>query len=214
MPRTRYRWLPDLVRLALTAGDEDTARLALEIAEKDAAREALPGRVAAVGYCRGMLTADAEPVLAAAEDHRRIGRPLAAGQAMETAAVLLAERNDLPRARTAFTEAVELYTGLGAAWDIIRAGSRMRPYGIRRGQRGPRKRPSSGWDALTPTELRVAALVAEGRSNPDIAAELYLSRRTVQTHVSHILGKLGAGSRVEIAAEVAKHPDDLAGQSF
>jgi hypothetical protein len=48
--------------------------------------------------------------------------------------------------------------------------------------------------------------VAAGRSNPDIAGELYLSRNTVQTHVSHILAKLGARSRAEIVSEAARHP--------
>ncbi len=51
----------------------------------------------------------------------------------------------------------------------------------------------------------MAALVAQGRSNPDIAAELLLSRRTVQTHVSNILTKLGFGSRIEIAREADRH---------
>jgi DNA-binding CsgD family transcriptional regulator len=59
-----------------------------------------------------------------------------------------------------------------------------------------------GWQALSPTEAKIAALVADGRSNPDIAAELLLSRSTVQTHVSHILGKLGARSRAEIVRHV------------
>jgi DNA-binding NarL/FixJ family response regulator len=59
--------------------------------------------------------------------------------------------------------------------------------------------PAHGWEALTPTERLVAGLVALGRSNPDIATELVLSRSTVQTHVSHILAKLGARSRMEIA---------------
>jgi DNA-binding NarL/FixJ family response regulator len=49
-------------------------------------------------------------------------------------------------------------------------------------------------------------LVAEGLSNPDIAAGLFLSRNTVQTHVSRILAKLGARSRTEIASEVFAHP--------
>ena len=53
--------------------------------------------------------------------------------------------------------------------------------------------------ALTGAELKVAVLVADGLSNPDIATRLFLSRRTVQTHVSHIPTKLGAQSRVEIA---------------
>jgi DNA-binding NarL/FixJ family response regulator len=54
--------------------------------------------------------------------------------------------------------------------------------------------------------------VAQGRSNPDIAAELFLSRHTVQTHVSHILAKLGARSRTEIAAEALRHqPPSMSG---
>jgi DNA-binding NarL/FixJ family response regulator len=52
----------------------------------------------------------------------------------------------------------------------------------------------------------VAYLVAMGRSNPDIAAELFLSRNTVQTHVSHILAKLGVRSRAEIVREAVRHP--------
>jgi DNA-binding NarL/FixJ family response regulator len=51
----------------------------------------------------------------------------------------------------------------------------------------------------------VAGLVAEGLSNPTVAARLYLSRRTVQGHVSSILGKLGATSRVELATMVIRH---------
>ncbi len=48
--------------------------------------------------------------------------------------------------------------------------------------------------------------MARGRSNPDVATELFLSRNTVQTHVSHILAKLGARSRAEIISEVLHHP--------
>ena len=101
--------------------------------------------------------------------------------------------------------ALVLLSWSGRAWDGRRADSRLRPLGIRRGTRGPRRRPATGWQALTPTEVRVAELVAEGRSNPDIAAELLLSRRTVQGHVSHILAKLGAHSRIDIAREAVQH---------
>jgi DNA-binding CsgD family transcriptional regulator len=65
--------------------------------------------------------------------------------------------------------------------------------------RGARQRPKVGWEALTPTEEKIALLVAAGQSNPDIANQLFLSRRTVDSHVSHILAKLSAKSRVEIA---------------
>jgi DNA-binding CsgD family transcriptional regulator len=59
------------------------------------------------------------------------------------------------------------------------------------------------WDSLTPAERRVAWLVAEGISNPEIARRLGISARTVQTHVSHALEKLGVTSRVELALRAA-----------
>ncbi len=74
----------------------------------------------------------------------------------------------------------------------------------RRG-RGERKRPSSGWASLTPTERDVARLVAEGLANNEIAARLFISRRTVQTHLTHVYAKLGITSRVQLAQEVAGH---------
>ena len=110
---------------------------------------------------------------------------------------------DVVGARAALTSAIRVYLELGANWDVRRADARLRPLGVRRGPRSVRRRPTSGWESLTPTESRVAALVAEGRSNPDIAAEMLLSRRTVQTHVSNILTKLGLGSRIEVAREYA-----------
>jgi DNA-binding CsgD family transcriptional regulator len=82
----------------------------------------------------------------------------------------------------------------------------MRPYGIRPARNAYRPRQSTGWEALTPTEIKIAYLVADGRSNPDVAAALFLSRNTVQTHVSHILAKLGARSRTEIIREAIRHP--------
>src|SRR5205807_900393 len=56
--------------------------------------------------------------------------------------------------------------------------------------RGERKRPSVGWASLTPAELDVARLVAEGLANKDIGERLFISSRTVQTHLTHIYTKL------------------------
>jgi DNA-binding CsgD family transcriptional regulator len=70
--------------------------------------------------------------------------------------------------------------------------------------RGRRNRPKSGWAALTDTERKVAALVAEGCSNADMAAQMFLSRRTIQSHVSNILAKLDLRSRREIAAAMPR----------
>ena len=69
--------------------------------------------------------------------------------------------------------------------------------------RGRRRAASIGWDALTATEIDVARLVATGLSNPDIGERLFISRRTVQAHLTHIYGKLGVSSRSELAALMA-----------
>jgi DNA-binding CsgD family transcriptional regulator len=71
--------------------------------------------------------------------------------------------------------------------------------------RGARKRPSSGWASLTPTELDVARLVDKGLANKEIAERLFISPRTVQTHLTHVYAKLGLTSRVQLAQEVARH---------
>jgi len=71
--------------------------------------------------------------------------------------------------------------------------------------RGERKRPTSGWGALTPTERDVVRLVSEGLANNDIATRLFVSPRTVQTHLTHVYTKLGLASRVQLVQEAARH---------
>jgi predicted ATPase/DNA-binding CsgD family transcriptional regulator len=71
--------------------------------------------------------------------------------------------------------------------------------------RGQRKRPTSGWASLTPTERDVVRLVSEGLANNDIATRLFISPRTVQTHLTHVYTKLGLTSRVQLAQEAARH---------
>ncbi len=71
--------------------------------------------------------------------------------------------------------------------------------------RGERKRPSSGWESLTPAELDVVRLLGEGLSNKDIAARLFISPRTAQTHLTHIYSKLNLSSRVQVVQESARH---------
>jgi predicted ATPase/class 3 adenylate cyclase/DNA-binding CsgD family transcriptional regulator len=71
--------------------------------------------------------------------------------------------------------------------------------------RGERKRPTSGWASLTPTERDVVRLVSDGLANKDIATRLFVSPRTVQTHLTHVYTKLGLASRVQLVQEAARH---------
>jgi DNA-binding CsgD family transcriptional regulator len=74
--------------------------------------------------------------------------------------------------------------------------------------RGERKRPSSGWGSLTPTEVDVVRLVGEGLGNKDIGVRLFVSPRTVQTHLTHVYAKLGLASRVQLAQEAVRRAQD------
>ena len=76
---------------------------------------------------------------------------------------------------------------------------------MRRGRRVTHRRAQSGWQSLTPSEQAVVNLVAEGLSNPQIGQRLYVSRRTVQTHLAHVFAKLRITSRTQLAAEAIRH---------
>ncbi len=193
----------DAVRLATKTGDLGIAKALTGHAAAFAAESEIPHRQANALYCQGVLDHDAIRLLTAAERYRDAGRPLLSAKALEAAAGEFVCSDDRGQARAAFTRAVEVYSSLGAVADVARLQARFRAHGIRRGPRSKHRQAQSGWDSLTPTETKIAALVGEGLSNPEIAAKLLLSRRTVATHVSHILKKLDAHSRTDIAREAA-----------
>jgi DNA-binding CsgD family transcriptional regulator len=87
--------------------------------------------------------------------------------------------------------------------EIDQARTELETYAQR--GRGERNRPTSGWASLTPTERDVVRLVSEGLANKDIAKRLFVSPRTVQTHLTHVYTKLGITSRVQLAQEAAHH---------
>jgi len=195
--------LADAVRLATETGGLSTAQALTGRAAALAAESKIPHRQANALYCRGLLDHDAPRLLAAAERYDDASRPLLRAKALEAAAGHFILAGDRGQARAAFTGAVEVYTSLGAAEDVARLQATYRAHGIRRGPHAKHRRAQSGWDSLTATEIKIAAFVEEGLSNPEIAARLLLSRRTVATHVSHILKKLDVHSRIDIARESA-----------
>jgi DNA-binding CsgD family transcriptional regulator len=195
--------LPDAVRLAAEIGDLDTAKAIAGRAEELAAESEILHQQANALFCRGLADHDAARLTQAADLYAAATRPLPSAQALEAAARCFVDIGDRDRARRAFTQALELYGSLGAATDVARLQARFRAHGIRRGPQSKHRRAQSGWDSLTPTEAKIAAFVESGLSNPDIAARLFLSRRTVATHVSHILKKLNVQSRTDVARESA-----------
>ncbi len=200
---TLHYILPDIARLAFDTGDTDALHSARTAADDLVAKQWTAARAGIAQLCGGLAERDPEALFAAAREFSRCEWPLYEAQAYEGAAIVLAAGGRGADAREALESAVQLYTRLGASWDTARAVARIRRYGIRRGVRGPRNRPKTGWASLTDTERSVAVQVADGSSNADIAAQMFLSRRTVQSHVSSILAKLGVRSRRDIAAAMA-----------
>jgi DNA-binding CsgD family transcriptional regulator len=181
---------PELARLAPARADGVPAALR-EIADRSPGARSLE---AAALRAHGLVDSDDEALRAAVELLRGTGRTLELARAAEDvgSAELLAE------ARAAYERS-------GAVRDVARVDAAQRALGVRRGVGGPRRRPSSGWEALTDTELKVVRLVAERLTNPEIAERMFISRRTVQSHVSHALAKLGVADRRALAEEAARH---------
>jgi len=104
---------------------------------------------------------------------------------------------DRARAKDVLTVAAETAGKIGARTVQQVAEKRLRALGVRTWRRGP------GSEPLTERERAVARLIAAGASNPEIAQQLFLSRKTVERHVSNLLKKVGVRNRAELAARVA-----------
>jgi DNA-binding CsgD family transcriptional regulator len=202
-----HHLLPDLAALAVDLGEEATAWQAVAELERYAADRGVRALHRSAAFATAILEGDASALHRVADAYAAVGRPLFEGLAREHAAVLLAEAGRAPVAGQQLDAALECYASLDATWDAARAGARLRAHGLSHAAHGPPQRPKSGWASLTETERKVAALVAQGMPNPDIASRMFTSRRTVQHHVSSVLAKLGLSSRIELATLLARRAD-------
>ena len=108
-------------------------------------------------------------------------------------------------AAVAFTREALGDSDFQIAWREGAALSTEDAIGYAQRGRGERKRPASGWESLTPTERDVVRHVASGSNNKEIADLMFISPRTVQTHLTHVYAKLNLASRVKLVQEAARH---------
>ncbi len=157
-----------------------------------------PGIAAAVGRARlaeraGDVPAAAASFAAALRLHKGLELPLERAQTLIDYGSFLRRTGRSVEARSHLAEAVALSERAGAVWLASRAGSELAVAG---GRRRRHRDPES----LTPQELRVARLAAAGRTNREIAGHLYLSIKTVETHLQQVYAKRGIRSRRQLMA--------------
>ena len=170
-----------------------------------ASRNEVPWITGAALRCQGLAENDAGILDAAVSAYARGSHPLELALAAEDAGAAFARQGNVARACQLLDQAITIYERLDAARDLARAEAALRQMGIRRGRHVTHRRAQSGWQSLTPSEQAVVDLVAEGLSNPQIGQRLYVSRRTVQTHLAHVFAKLHITSRAQLAAEAIRH---------
>ncbi|HEY0358052.1 MAG TPA: AAA family ATPase [Mycobacteriales bacterium] len=181
-----------LVRVALDAGDRRRAGIAAAAAQTLARdNPEFPAVCAAAAHARGLLTGDrgllAEAVRAGVDEWAR-------ASAAEDLAGLLTG----PDAVEQLDRALDGYDRAGAVRDSARVRRRLRRRGVRRRHWAYAQRPVTGWDSLTDTECSVSLLAAQGRTNREIADQMYVSAHTVAYHLRQVFRKLGLRSRVEL----------------
>jgi DNA-binding CsgD family transcriptional regulator len=193
-PSVRW-WSSDYSELLLELGRIDDAVRVLDVWEADAARLGREWVLAHVTRCRGLVAAAQGNVGRAAfllqravAQHEEVGDPFGKARALLAVGIVRRRARQKRPARDAIEAALAGFETIGAAGWAARARGELGRIAGRRRQEG-----------LTAAERRVAALVAEGRTNREVAAALFLGQRTVASHLTHIYAKLGVRSRTELA---------------
>ena len=191
-------WRAEQVEALLELGRVDDAVERLDAWEASARRVEREWVLAHVTRCRGLVAAargDVDGALGllaeAVERHEAVGDPF--GRARALLALGAARRRDRQKrpSRDAIEAARAGFAEMGAARWAERAQDEL-------GRIGGRTRV----EGLTPAERRVADLVAQGRTNAEVAAALFLAERTVASHLTHVYAKLGVRSRTELARKL------------
>jgi ATP/maltotriose-dependent transcriptional regulator MalT len=204
---------PRLVRIAQRAGRSAWARAAAKAARALAERNpSVASFAGAAAHAEGLRDADGGALLAAVEAYTGSPRPLARACAMEDAGRAENQAGGRRAARQLLGEALALYERCGATADAARVQSELRNFGGRSKAASGQTRARSGWAALTRSELPVVRLIASGLTNREVAAHMFLSPHTVDSHLRHAFTKLDVSSRVQLTRLVMIHEPDFADQ--
>ena len=193
-PSSRW-WCDDYAETLLELGRIEDAVRTLDDWEADAVRLDRRWVLAQVTRVRGLVAAaqgnvDRAVLLLqqAVEHHEVVGDLFGKARALLALGIVRRRARQKRAAREAIEAALAGFERLGAATWVEKARAELGSVGGRRRE-----------DGLTPAEHRVAILVAEGQTNREVAAALFLGERTVETHLSHVYSKLGIRSRTELA---------------
>lgn len=207
------RSLPAVIETLVRAGELDTGRGVLERADQELRQLDAPLAAATLRRSHGVLAAArgswrpaADAYLAAAEQYHRRLCPYEAAQSLEQAAACQLQAGD-PAGQDSWRAALADYQRLEAAWDVNRTALLGRRFGLTPPLRHRGGRRGYG-DQLSPREREVAQLMAAGRNNLEIAAELFLSRSTVEKHTIAVRRKLDARSREQVAERMSTSTPD------
>lgn len=200
---TRRIVAADVVRLLLKTARDRAEQVVTTLEEAARLAPEVSGRVGAALRCRAVLDGDPDMAMAAAEHYRKSPRQLELTWTLEDAGGLLADAGRTAEATRVLEEALAAYEQMGCIRAASRVQARLRKLGVRRRRRSSPAAARVGWESLTPTERDVVSLVVEGLTNRQIGERLYVSRRTVETHLSHVFAKLGVANRAHLAAEAA-----------
>jgi DNA-binding CsgD family transcriptional regulator len=194
------RFVPDEIEALIALGRTDEAEPPLAWLEERGRTLDRASALASAARCRGLLALavrDTAGALALFEEalrqHDRVSIPFERARTLLAQGVALRQARRRRDARVALEEARGAFAALGAALWEERAAAELGRIGGRQAAVGE----------LTPAEERVAALVAEGRTNKEVAAALFLTERTVEFHLTHAYRKLGVRSRAELARRLA-----------
>ncbi|ANI39044.1 helix-turn-helix transcriptional regulator [Mycolicibacterium vaccae] len=201
-------WMRILAGIGLSAGDPVFAARAARIAELAAQRN--PGVASlqgAAAQVRGLLDGDVGTVAGAVQVLRDSPRPMLLADALRDLGSLQLVQARPEDGVRALTEAAEIYRRVGAVSGSRSVAGLLRRHGVSDVRiTSAVSRPSTGWAALTPTEMRVVALIGAGHTNRSAASELGVSPNTVNTHLRSVFRKLDVRSRVQLTIALREQP--------